>query len=61
MRECWKQAGLILLNTVMVWAVMTVSLLLLNTYPQVLMLHPGDFEGARSNWRSWRWRPMPRA
>jgi hypothetical protein len=45
MREFCKQVGLVLLSTVLVWSIMRGSLWLLNTYPQRLMFHPGDFEG----------------
>jgi|SRR6185437_7344679 len=45
MRDVWKQAGLILLHTIVIWGAMLGSLRLLNGYPQSLMFYPGDFEG----------------
>jgi uncharacterized protein len=45
MRERWKQAFWILVSAAVVLSVAFASLVLLNTYPNLLMLHPGDFEG----------------
>ena len=45
MRERWKQAFWMLVSAATVLSVAFASLVLLNTYPDLLMMHPGDFEG----------------
>ena len=45
MGKAWKEAVLILLSNAAVWGAFVASFALLNTFPTLLMPHPGDFEG----------------